>query len=296
MLAWRKRPRIVLFDRRGKALSFYSVPVTPKEEIMESVTALHRFQVENLKIEIYPDGEALGEAAAQDAAEALKQLGQSSDEFGVIFATGASQLNTLHTLTALPGLPWSKIRGFHMDEYIGMAPENRASFRRYLRENLSGKVSMKEFSEIDGTASDIAALCSAYQTKLRAANPQLCLLGIGENGHIAFNDPAEADFVDPVDLKVVQLDEPCRQQQFAEGWFETFNDVPTQAITVTIPALFRVPKLILSVPGTRKAEIVRSILTEPISTEYPATIMRRHPNATLYLDAESAEQIQDMLA
>ena len=263
---------------------------------MESVTALHHFQVENLKIEIYPNGEALGEAAAQDAAEALKQLGQSSDEFGVIFATGASQLNTLHTLTGLPGLPWSKIRGFHMDEYIGMARENRASFRRYLRENLSGKVSMKEFSEIDGTASDIAALCSAYQAKLRAANPQLCLLGIGENGHIAFNDPAEADFVDPVDLKVVQLDEPCRQQQFAEGWFETFNDVPTSAITVTIPALFRVPKLILSVPGTRKAEIVRSILTEPISTEYPATIMRRHPNATLYLDAESAAQIQDMFA
>lgn len=263
---------------------------------MASATALHHFQLENLKIEVYPNGELLGEAAAHDAAQVLKQLGQTSDEFGVIFATGASQLKTLHALTALPGLPWNKVRGFHMDEYIGMSPDSRASFRRYLRENLSGKVNMKEFSEIDGTASDIAKLCSAYQARLREANPQLCLLGIGENGHIAFNDPAEADFADPVDLKVVQLDEPCRQQQFAEGWFETFDDVPTRAITLTIPALFRVPKLILSVPGTRKADIVRHILNEPISARYPATIVRRHPNATLYLDAESAAKILNKFA
>jgi glucosamine-6-phosphate deaminase len=178
-----------------------------------------------------------------------------------------------------------------MDEYIGMSPDHRASIRHYLRQNLLGKVKMKEFFEIDGTASDIDLLCRQYAAKLQQVSPQLCLLGIGENGHLAFNDPGEADFADPLDVRTVNLDSACRQQQAAEGWFNSLEDVPEVAITLTIPALFRVPRLILSVPGTRKAEIVQRIMEEPISADLPATILRRHPNATLHLDSDSAAKL-----
>ena len=258
---------------------------------MTSTTALQQFKVGTLNIEIHPDRESAGEAAAREAAQELTRLAQSADEFGVIFATGASQLRMLDKLTSMPGLPWNKVLGFHMDEYIGMPPDHPASFRHYLRQNLIGKVKMKEFFEIDGTASDIDLLCRQYAAKLRQVSPQLCLLGIGENGHLAFNDPGEADFDDPLDVRTVGLDIACRQQQAAEGWFHSLEDVPKVAITLTMPALFRVPKLILSVPGSRKAEIVQRIMEEPISENCPATILRRHPNATLHLDLDSAAKV-----
>ncbi len=251
-------------------------------------------QVEKLKLEVYPSAQAAGTAAANAAAEALKDLGRRNESFGVIFATGASQIETLRSLTQISGIPWDRVVGFHMDEYIGIAEDHPASFRRYLREKLTGRVRMREFSEVNGTASDPERECKEYASKLRSANPQLCLLGIGENGHLAFNDPGVADFNDPVDVKIVQLDDACRQQQAAEGWFKSFQEVPERAITVTIPALFRVPKLILSVPGPRKAKIVRRTLQEPISTACPATILRTHPDATIYLDREAAAELEGL--
>ena len=154
---------------------------------------------------------------------------------------------------------------------------------------------MKEFYEIDGNAQDPDLTCKEYARKLRLAHPQLCLLGIGENGHLAFNDPAEADFNDPLDVKIVHLDEVCRRQQAAEGWFNSFGEVPERAITLTIPALFRVPKLIVSVPGRRKAQVVRRTLKDMISTACPATLLRTHPDATIYLDTESAAEIDDLV-
>jgi glucosamine-6-phosphate deaminase len=254
-------------------------------------TAVQQFKVGTLKIEIHPDRESAGEAAAREAAQELTRLSQSADEFGVIFATGASQLRMLDKLTSIPGLPWNKVLGFHLDEYIGMAPDHRASFRHYLRQNLISKVKMKEFFEINGTAPDIDLLCRRYAAKLRQVSPQLCLLGIGENGHLAFNDPGEANFEDPMDVRTVGLDAACREQQAAEGWFDSLEDVPKVAITLTMPALFRVPRLILSVPGPRKAEIIRRIMEEPISTDCPATILRSHPKATLHLDLDSAAKL-----
>jgi glucosamine-6-phosphate deaminase len=182
-----------------------------------------------------------------------------------------------------------------MDEYVGIAADHPASFRRYLRERLSGKVSMKEFFEIDGSATDPEKTSRDYASKLRSASPQLCFLGIGENGHLAFNDPPVADFTDPLDAKIVQLDAVCRQQQMAEGWFDSVDQVPERAITLTIPALFRVPMLIVSVPGKRKARIVRRAFEEPISTRCPATILRTHPNTTIYLDSESAKELDGVL-
>jgi glucosamine-6-phosphate deaminase len=255
-----------------------------------------RFQVDRLKVEVHPDRASAGKAAADAAAQCLLQLASGLDSIGVVFATGASQLDTLQALVAIPGLPWARIEGFHMDEYVGIDEHHRASFRRYLRENLTSRVAMRAFHEIDGSSRNPAAVCRDYAGKLRAADPRLCLLGIGENGHLAFNDPAEADFNDPADVKIVTLDATCRQQQTAEGWFGSIVEVPANAITVTIPALFRIPKLILSIPGKRKAQIVQRTLTEPVATHCPATILRTHPDATLYLDPDSAADLDQMSA
>ena len=251
-----------------------------------------RFQVDSLQVEVHRDNESSGAAAAAAAARALHELDQDREAIGVIFATGASQLDTLRALVALGGgIPWNKIVGFHLDEYVGIDRDHPASFRKYLRENLTTHVNMRAFFEIDGNAADLDALCRAYTERLRAAEPQLCLLGIGENGHLAFNDPGEADFRDPKEMKVVRLDSACRQQQAAEGWFHIVEEVPDRALTLTIPALFRIPRLIVSVPGERKAQIVRRTLQEPISEHCPATILRTHPNARLFLDAESATEL-----
>jgi glucosamine-6-phosphate deaminase len=246
----------------------------------------------SLKIEIYPDRATAGAAAARAAANELIRLDGLVEQIGVVFATGASQLATLDALTTIPGLPWNRVVGFHMDEYIGLDESHPASFRRYMREKLTQRVSMRHFYEIDGNAKDNEAFTREYVRALEQADPALCLLGIGENGHLAFNDPAEADFHDPLAMKVVTLDDICREQQVAEGWFRSLEEVPRQALTLTIPALLRIPKLILSVPGSRKAAIVRRTLEEPISTACPSTILRTHPDATIYLDRESAAELK----
>lgn len=251
---------------------------------------LRELKVENLKIEVYSTREAMGQAAAARAAERLRNFCTKHETVGVVFATGASQLPMLEALTAIGGLPWDQVIGFHMDEYIGIPEDHRASFRRYLRENLTSKVPMREFHGMNGNGPDLQAVCTGYADLLRKSSPRLCLLGIGENGHLAFNDPAEANFEDPYDVRIVRLDPICRRQQVAEGWFGKLGEVPHQAITLTMPALTRIPELILTVPGPRKTEIVKRTLTGPISTAVPATILRRHPNVTVYLDAESAAE------
>lgn len=252
---------------------------------------VEQFQVEKLKIEVHPSREAAGAAAAKAAAEALQRLAQS-DRIGVVFATGASQIETLKYLTSIPNLPWRQVDGFHVDDYIGLPSNHIASFRPYLEEKLVRKVPMHSFSYIDGLAADPEKTCRDYAEKLQASNPQLCLLGIGENGHLAFNDPGEADFDDPLDVKVVQLDEPCRRQQAAEGWFKTVEEIPKTAITVTMSRLFRMPKLVLSVLGQRKAQIVQRTFDEAISATCPSTILRTHPDATIFLDYESAANVK----
>ena len=249
------------------------------------------FQVGSLAVEIYPSAKSMGEAAALAAADAMKELGAAQESLGVIFATGASQLDMLEALTRIEGIPWNRVQGVHLDEYVGLPADHFASFRRYLREKLTQKVDIGAFFEIDGSATDPDRTSRNYAELVGSVNPQLCLLGIGENGHLAFMDPAVADFNDPQDMKVVRLDDECRAQQVAEGWFNAFEEVPENAISMTIPAILRVPRLIVSVPGFRKAAIVRRTLTETISTSCPATILRTHPNVTVYLDEESASEL-----
>lgn len=250
-----------------------------------------RFQVNTLNVEIHPDSKSSASAAAEAASQAIRELTENRDIVSVIFATGASQLDMLNALVDRRDISWSKIVGFHLDEYVGLDESHPASFRRYLRQNLTSRVSLREFHEIDGNAPDLDAFCAAYASKLRAADPRLCLLGIGENGHLAFNDPGEADFRDQREMKVTLLDSACREQQAAEGWFENPEKVPHRALTITIPTIMRIPKLILTVPGERKAQIVRRTLAESISENCPATILRTHPDATLFLDTESAAEL-----
>jgi glucosamine-6-phosphate deaminase len=251
-----------------------------------------RFQVGTMKLEIHANRKAMGAAAANAAAGYIRRLAKDQEQIGVIFATGASQLDTLDALTSMDDLPWGKIVGFHMDEYVGLPIEHQASFRGYLRKRLTNKVQMKHFFEVDGNASDLEEYCQFYAQKLYEASPQLCLLGIGENGHLAFNDPGVANFADPVDVKVVDLDSMCQEQQVAEEWFRSLDEVPRQAITLTIPALLRVPHLVLSVPGIRKAKIMQRVIHEEISTRWPGTILRNHPDATVYLDPDSATELE----
>lgn len=249
-----------------------------------------RFQAGKLQVNVYSDEQEAGRAAALAAAESIRKLVQAHNHPSVIFATGASQLAMLRSLVERE-VPWNRVTGFHLDEYAGLSINHPGSFRRYLRDHLIAWAQMRKFWEIDGEATDLVSECRRYAEALREASPQLCLLGIGENGHLAFNDPGEADFDDPEDVKIVQLDKACRQQQAAEGWFAKPEDVPERAITLTVPAIFRVPQLIISVPGIRKARIVRRTLHETISPQCPATILRTHPNATLYLDRESASEL-----
>jgi glucosamine-6-phosphate deaminase len=223
-----------------------------------------RIEAGALKLQVYADRKTAGEAAARDAASAIRELGSNGHGIGVIFATGDSQLEMLRALTAMPDLPWDKVTGFHLDEYVGIDEGHFASFRRYLRENLTQRVPMQKFFEIDGDGPDPKKVQNDYVKRLRDADPQLCLLGIGENGHLAFNDPAEAD-------------------------------VPVQAMTLTIPTIMKVRKLIVSIPGHRKARSVRRTLLEPISTACPATILRTHPDVTLYLDEESASELDGLV-
>src|ERR1700759_2842337 len=258
---------------------------------MKMPNGVKHLTVDRLKIEIHQDAVSAGKAAADASARAIQELTQRNGRLAVLFATGASQLATLDALIARADVPWKKIEGFHLDEYVGISEDHPASFRRYLRERLTQRVPMAKFFEIQGDAPNPEMICSQYAQRLQAAQPHLCLLGIGENGHLAFNDPAEANFDDPLDVKIVHLDEPCRRQQAAEGWFSSFEEVPPTAIPLTMPRLFRVPKLIISVLGPRKGSVIRRTFDDPISTACPSTILRTHPNPAIFMDREAPADV-----
>ncbi len=243
-----------------------------------------------LNVQIHPDRVALGNAAGQAAAAALEQLLKTRDSVAVVFAAAPSQNETHAVLRADPRVDWPRLVALHMDEYAGISADHPASFRRFLHNSLFDHVPVGAFHEIAGDGPDVAAECARYASLLRGAEPALCILGIGENGHLAFNDPP-VDFNDPEDVKLVNLDEVCRRQQVHDGCFATLDEVPRHAITLTVPALMRIPHLILAVPGPTKAEAVRAALDGPVTPSCPASILREHPNATLFLDHASAGRL-----
>jgi glucosamine-6-phosphate deaminase len=244
--------------------------------------------VDTLRVRVFPDPRALAAAAAADASAHLRDAIAARGVAHAMFATGNSQFEFLDALVLDDTIDWTSVIGFHMDEYVGIGANHPASFRRYLRERLVERVPFAAFHFLEGDAVDVDAECERYSTLLRDHPLDLCCLGIGENGHLAFNDPPVADFDDPLDVKVVELDEACRRQQVGEGHFPDIPTVPTHAITVTIPALLRASTVLAIVPEARKAEPVRRTLEGPISTACPATILRRQRHATLYLDVDSA--------
>jgi len=246
-----------------------------------------------LRVETLPDRPAMGRAAATHVCGLLERILAAQERARVIFACAPSQDEFLENFVAQSRgrINWTRVTVFHMDEYVGIAATHAASFRNYLRAHLLAHVTPGEFHPIGGDAPDAAAECRRYSALLDAAPIDLICLGIGENGHIAFNDPPVANFDDPVSAKVVELDLACRQQQVNDGCFPSLAAVPTHAISLTIPVFRRANALSVVVPGPRKAAAVRATLRDPIATACPATILRTHPNATLFLDRDSASEL-----
>jgi glucosamine-6-phosphate deaminase len=248
-------------------------------------------QVEGLPVRVYESEAAMGRAAAADMAALLRDAIAARGEANVILATGNSQLAFLRALRDDVSVDWSKVRVFHMDEYVGIDPTHRASFPRFLREHFLGHVQGATFFPMAGDPDRVEEICRDYEAQLRRYPADAVALGFGENGHLAFNDPPYADFDDPVWVKPVQLDEVSRKQQHGEGHFDTLEEVPTHAITLTVPALLAAKRVLCIVPEARKANAVHACLRQPVSEDRPGSALRTVDHATLYLDPDSAAQI-----
>jgi glucosamine-6-phosphate deaminase len=249
----------------------------------EPIRTLH---IDRVPVYIFASATELGQRAAADLAAILAAAG-AKGEASVILATGNSQLTFMEALRARGDVPWEQVVVFHMDEYLGMSDQHPASFPRYIRENLVDHVHPRAFYPIRGDAPDVEAELARYTALLEAHPPDACVLGIGENGHLAFNDPP-ADFETEEMIHVVDLDRRCRMQQVGEGHFATLDDVPRRAISLTVPALLAPGRVLAVVPERRKAEAVRAALQGPVTPHCPASILRTRPHVTIYLDQESA--------
>lgn len=248
--------------------------------------------VDHMVVKVHPDGRALARDAADVAATVLRRAVAARGVAHAMFATGNSQLAFVDTLvTDTTEVPWSDVVVFHMDEYVAVGPDHPAGFQRWIRERITERARPRQAHYIDGLA-DPEAECDRYAELLRRYPLDLCCLGIGENGHLAFNDPPVADFDDPLDMKVVELDPACRLQQVNEGHFPAIGDVPGLALTATIPALLRARTVLAVVPESRKAQPVSAALTGPVSTACPASVLRTRDNATLFVDDGSASLLE----
>ena len=253
-------------------------------------TVLKGLQADSLNIKIFESNDEMGKAGAALVAEQIRLLLKTQPFVNIIFAAAPSQNKFLASLIT-HDIAWSKINAFHMDEYIGLPADAPESFGAFLKDSLFGKVSFHTVNYLNGNAEDKEQECLRY-TQLLEANPtDIVCMGIGENGHLAFNDPPVADFNDPRKVKVVALDDACRQQQVNDDCFADFADVPENALTLTIPALISAKYIYCFVPGERKAEAVSNTLKQQIIEKYPSTILRKHPNAILFLDKLSSAMI-----
>jgi glucosamine-6-phosphate deaminase len=239
-----------------------------------------------MKTEIFETKLELGRAAADRAAEIIERAISERGISYLIAATGASQFEFLEVLVDKP-IDWSKVVFFHLDEYVGLPANHAASFRRYLKERIINRVRPKAFHLIHGEAADPKAECRRVGQLISEQTIDAAFVGIGENGHLAFNDPP-ADFVTEEPYIVVDLDEACRRQQVGEGWFKTMEQVPRQAISMSIQQIMKAQEVLCIVPDQRKAEAVKSTLEYEVSPLRPASILQRHPSSYLYLDRESA--------
>jgi glucosamine-6-phosphate deaminase len=246
--------------------------------------------MDSLDIKTFASRKELGEAAASRVSRKIGELLEDQAYVNIIFAAAPSQLEFLAALREAP-IDWSRVRAFHMDEYIGLKADALQGFGNFLREHLFDRVPLLATHFIDGQAASPEIECVRYSGLLRQYPPDIVCMGIGENGHLAFNDPPVANFKDPHAVKIVALDLACRRQQVNDGCFPELRQVPRQAITLTIPMLMSAPHIYCVVPGKRKAPAVFNTLHQPIIEDYPSSVLRRHPHAELFLDMQSAERI-----
>jgi glucosamine-6-phosphate deaminase len=252
-----------------------------------TVEPIRRLAFDQMPVLIFESNDALGARAADDLANILIRTIAERGLASIILATGNSQLKFMQALRVKEGIDWSSVVVFHMDEYLGMSDRHPASFPRYIREKLTDHVRPRAFFAMRGDAPDVQAELARYRDLLAQYPADACVLGIGENGHLAFNDPP-ADFETEAVIHVVNLDERCRLQQVGEGHFVTLADVPTQALSLTVPTLLAARRVLGVVPESRKAEAVRDALRGPVTPDCPASILRTRSHVTLYLDRDSA--------
>ncbi|HLS03148.1 MAG TPA: 6-phosphogluconolactonase [Actinomycetales bacterium] len=252
---------------------------------------MHQLKYDDLNVVVSQSEAENGQAAAAAFAKAVNEALETRDEVAVILATGNSQLAFIDAAIARDDIDWSRITVLHMDEYLGMSDQHPASFRRWMIDNIVNRVPLKKLEGMAGDHEPYEEEIQRYTRLLEDLKPVVCVMGIGENGHLAFNDPP-ADFDTPELVRLVEMDEVSRRQQVGEGHFPSLEEAPKHALSLTIPALLAPQTLIVVTPEARKAEIVRRTLTEDISPMVPATILRKQQNATLFLDNESSAQLE----
>lgn len=255
------------------------------------MSVIKRYKSDRLKIAVCESRDAMGFHAAKKASECIRNLLQKKAEINMVFAAAPSQNETLRYLVEEKGIDWNRVNAFHLDEYVGLKMCHAQTFNAYLDEHIFKKVNFKSVNRLMGWVDDIAAECERYSGLLKSHHLDVVMLGIGENGHIAFNDPWVANFRDPELVKVVKLDEVCRQQQVNDGCFNKLDDVPRFALSLTIPALISADHLFCSVPGKSKRKAVTGTVWGAISEEIPATAMRLHQDANLFCDLESGADL-----
>jgi len=248
----------------------------------------------NFQISICDNREELGKVAAQEVGESIRDLLAAKDEISIVFGAAPSQDELFKYLNLEKGIEWERIHAFHMDEYIGLSAEAPQSFAFYLNEHIATKVPFKSINYLNGNATNIEDECKRYTALLKKHPIDIVCLGFGENGHIAFNDPGIGVFSEEAWVKVVELDQKCRQQQVNDGCFELIEMVPIHSITLTIPALFSGTNLICTVPSSRKANAVKDAILGPVTEKCPASIIRLHQSVKMILDRDSSSLITNI--
>lgn len=247
-----------------------------------------------MKVNVFTDAGELGEAAGRAAGALIQRSIAEIGSANIILATGTSQFETLNQLIGEPGIDWSKVTMFHLDEYIGLPITSKASFRKYLKERFIEKVPSLQAAFLINGEQDALAECERLGELIKKHPINVALVGIGENGHLAFNDPP-ADFVTESPYIIVELDEPCRKQQLGEGWFDRLEDVPRSAISMSIKQIVKSEHIICSVPDSRKSVAVKNSLEQPVNNLYPASILQTNKNCRYFLDRSSAALLSDTI-
>lgn len=244
-------------------------------------------------LKIFSDKKSLSKAAADHAASTIRDAIAANGRARIVLATGAAAFDFLDFLSHEPGIDWNKVEAFHLDEYIGLPITHPASFRKILQEHIVQKAGIGEFHALDGDR-DPAEVVARVGREISTAPIDIAFVGIGENGHLAFNDPP-ADFETEEPFIIVKLDEACRRQQIGEGWFKNMSEVPTQAISMSVRQVLKAKEIIAVVPDSRKARAVKACLEGEISPMAPSSILRTHPDVTIYLDRDSAALLTEAL-